>query len=42
MTRPDEIGLYDRMFGHLEAAAVHGGAARRLIVGALRELQLSQ
>ena len=42
VTRPDEIGLYDRMFGHLEAAAVHGGAARRLIVGALRELQLSQ
>ena len=42
VTRPDEVSLYARMFGHLEAAAVHGAAARRLIVRALRELQLAQ
>jgi len=42
VTRPDEISLYDRMFSQLEEAAVHGAAARRLIVRALRELQLAQ
>lgn len=42
VTRPDEVGLYARMFGHLEAAAVRGAGARRLIIRALRELQLPQ
>jgi len=38
VTRPGEVELYIRMFGHLNDAAVGGGAARRLIVRALREL----
>jgi transcriptional regulator with XRE-family HTH domain len=42
VARPDEISLYVRMFDHLETAAVHGAEARRLIVRALRELQLAQ
>jgi transcriptional regulator with XRE-family HTH domain len=42
VTRPDEISLYARMFSQLEEAAVHGAAARRLIVRALQELQLAQ
>ncbi len=42
VTRPDEVGLYARMFSHLEESTVHGAAARRLIIRALRELQLAQ
>jgi hypothetical protein len=42
VTRPGEISLYARMFGQLEEAAVRGAAARKLIVRALRELQLAQ
>jgi transcriptional regulator with XRE-family HTH domain len=38
VTRPHEIGLYTRMFDHLKASAVHGTAARALIVRALGEL----
>ena len=38
VTRPQEIELYARMFGHLKATAVHGGAARALIIKALSEL----
>ncbi len=38
VTRPREIELYARMFGHLKATAVHGGAARALIIKALSEL----
>ena len=38
VTRPQEIELYARMFGHLRASAVFGGAARTLIVRALGEL----
>ncbi len=37
-TRPQEIELYAKMFGHLRSAAVHGQAARALIVKALNEL----
>ncbi len=35
---PQEVDLYARMFGHLQAAAVYGAAARALIVRALSEL----
>jgi transcriptional regulator with XRE-family HTH domain len=42
VTRPEEIALYARMFAHLEQAALYGAGARRLIVRALRELQLAQ
>jgi transcriptional regulator with XRE-family HTH domain len=38
VTRPQEIDLYARMFDHLRASAVHGAAARTLIVRALGEL----
>lgn len=38
VTRPQEVELYARMFEHLKAAAVFGGAARGLIVRALSEL----
>jgi Domain of unknown function (DUF5753) len=38
VTRPQEIELYTRMFGHLKASAVHGAAARALIIKALDEL----
>jgi transcriptional regulator with XRE-family HTH domain len=38
VTRPEEIGLYETMFGHLEAAAVYGAEARALIVKALDEM----
>ena len=37
-TRPQEIELYTRMFDQLRSAAVHGQAARRLIIKALTEL----
>jgi transcriptional regulator with XRE-family HTH domain len=42
VTRPDELDLYARMFAHLDASAAHGAQARRLIIKALRELQLTQ
>ncbi|MEV6982250.1 helix-turn-helix transcriptional regulator [Sphaerisporangium sp. NPDC051017] len=38
VTRPQEIDLYARMFEHLKASAVHGKAARTLIVKTLDEL----
>ena len=38
VTRPQENELYARMFEHLKATAVHGGAARALIIKALSEL----
>jgi transcriptional regulator with XRE-family HTH domain len=38
VTRPDEIGLYLKMFGHLETTAVYGTEARALIVKALDEM----
>jgi transcriptional regulator with XRE-family HTH domain len=38
VTRPQEIELYARMFGHLSASAVYGAAARGLIIRALGEL----
>jgi transcriptional regulator with XRE-family HTH domain len=38
VARPEEIGLYLRMFGHLQAAAVYGAEARALIVKALDEM----
>jgi transcriptional regulator with XRE-family HTH domain len=38
VTRPQEIDLYSRMFGHLKASALHGAAARALIIRALGEL----
>jgi transcriptional regulator with XRE-family HTH domain len=38
VTRPDEIRLYERMFGVLKGSAVHGQQARALIVNTLREL----
>ena len=38
VTRPQEIELYVRMFGQLQAAAVYGAAARALIIRALGEL----
>ncbi len=38
VTRPQEIELYARMFGHLKGAAAYGAAARALIVRALGEL----
>jgi hypothetical protein len=37
VTRPDEIALYVRMFGHLEAAAVYGAEARALVERAREE-----
>jgi len=38
VSRPQEIGLYARMFGYLQAEAVYGPAARGLITSALQEL----
>jgi transcriptional regulator with XRE-family HTH domain len=38
VTRPDEITVYTRMFGYLEAAALRGPDARGLIVKALDEM----
>ncbi len=38
VTRPQEIGLYARMFGYLQAEAVYGQAARGLITSTLHEL----
>jgi len=38
VTRPQEIELYTTMFGHLQAAALSGLAARSLIIKALGEL----
>ena len=38
VTQPQEIELYVRMFGHLQAAALTGPAARSLIIEALGEL----
>ena len=38
VTRPQEIDLYARMFGHLQEAANHGAAARKLIRETLSEL----
>jgi transcriptional regulator with XRE-family HTH domain len=38
VTRPQEVELYTRMFGHLRASAVFGAPARSLIVRALGEL----
>jgi transcriptional regulator with XRE-family HTH domain len=38
VTRPQEIELYTRMFENLQAAALFGAGARRLIVKALGEL----
>jgi transcriptional regulator with XRE-family HTH domain len=39
VTRPDEISIYTRMFGHLQAAALRGPDARALIVKALDEMR---
>jgi transcriptional regulator with XRE-family HTH domain len=38
VTRPLEIELYTRMFEHLKASAVHGAAARALIIKTLTEV----
>ena len=38
VTRPRKIALYAKMHGHLQSAAVHGAAARGLIVRTLDEL----
>jgi transcriptional regulator with XRE-family HTH domain len=38
VTRPDEITVYTRMFGFLEAAALRGPEARALIIKALDEM----
>ena len=38
VTRPQEIELYAGMFEHLKASAVHGAAARALIIRTLGEL----
>ena len=38
VTRPQEVELYARMFGQLQASAVYGAAARALIIKALSEL----
>jgi transcriptional regulator with XRE-family HTH domain len=38
VARPQEIELYTRMFEHLKASAVHGAAARALIIKTLGEL----
>lgn len=38
VTRPQEIGLYTRMFGYLQAEAVYGQAARGLITSTFHEL----
>src|SRR5215472_7105552 len=38
VTRPQEIALYSRMYEHLQESALHGGAARALIIRVLGEL----
>jgi transcriptional regulator with XRE-family HTH domain len=38
VTRPQEIGLYARMFGYLQAEAVYGQEARELITSTLHQL----
>lgn len=38
VTRPQEIDLYARMFRHLATSALHGAAARSLIIRTLGEL----
>jgi hypothetical protein len=38
VTRPQEIGLYARMFSYLQAEAVYGQAARGLITSSLHDL----
>jgi transcriptional regulator with XRE-family HTH domain len=38
VTRPEEVGQYLRMFGYLEAAAVHDAEARALIIKALDDM----
>lgn len=38
VTQPQEIELYARMFGHLQAAALAGPAARALVIKALGDL----
>ena len=38
VTRPQEIGLYARMFDHLQNAAVHGKPARSIIASVLHQL----
>jgi transcriptional regulator with XRE-family HTH domain len=38
VTRPDEISVYTRLYGYLEAAALRGPDARGLIVKALDEM----
>jgi len=38
VTRPQEIGLYARMFSYLQAEAVYGQAARGLITRSLHKL----
>ena len=38
VTRPQEVGLYTRMFEQLRESARHGGGARSLIIRALSEL----
>jgi transcriptional regulator with XRE-family HTH domain len=40
VTRPTEIGLYERMFEALQAVAVHGAEARALIRTAMSDLDL--
>lgn len=42
VTRPQEVDLYTKMFGHLRDAAVFGAPARALIIKALGELKLAQ
>jgi hypothetical protein len=38
VTRPQEIEMYARMFGHLKSAALYGRAARALITNTITEL----
>lgn len=38
VTRPQEVGLYARMFDHLQRSAVYGSAARALVAKALNDL----
>ncbi|GGK07098.1 hypothetical protein GCM10010123_41130 [Pilimelia anulata] len=38
VTNAAEVALYERMFANLQAAAVHGRGARRLIAAAMDEV----
>ncbi len=38
VTRPQEIALYGRMFGHLQTTAVYGRQARAIVSAAVRDL----